>query len=142
MFYALTHFKYFSGPPKYFTCNWASAKQSVIKLEALNPAIAATGHGKPMEGAELKTELANLASHFDTLAVPAEGRYVNEPAVTNEDGVMYLPPATEKISAVVKVLGVTLAIASIGLLIYQQLKQKKEPVVNNKLTDMLKFQYN
>jgi hypothetical protein len=93
-----------------------------------------------MEGEELQRELANLASHFDTLAVPAEGRYVNEPAVTNENGVMYLPPPTEKISAIVKVIGVTLAIASVGLLIYQQVKPKKTPVP--KLTDMMKFQYN
>jgi glyoxylase-like metal-dependent hydrolase (beta-lactamase superfamily II) len=138
--YALTHMKHLSGPPKYYTCNWASAKQSVIRLQALHPEIAATGHGKPMHGEELRNELEELVNHFDTMAVPAEGRYVNEPAVTNEQGVMYLPPATEKISAIVKVLGVTLAIASVGLIIFQQLNKKPQPV--SKLRDMLKFQYN
>jgi len=132
--------KHLSGPPKYFTCNWASAKQSVIRLEALKPEIAATGHGKPMHGEELKSELARLATHFDELAMPQEGRYVNEPAVTNENGVMYVPPATEKVSAIVKALGVTLAIVSVGLLIFQQVNKRKKPEA--RLTDTLKFQYN
>jgi glyoxylase-like metal-dependent hydrolase (beta-lactamase superfamily II) len=139
--YSLTNMKQLSGPPKYLTCNWASAKQSVMKLEALNPEVAATGHGKPMAGAELRSELRKLVSEFETTAIPSEGRYVHEPAVTNENGVVFLPPATEKITAVVKVLSVTLAIASIALIIYQQTtKRKKKPV--EKLADMLKLQYN
>jgi glyoxylase-like metal-dependent hydrolase (beta-lactamase superfamily II) len=139
-FNALTFNKKLSGPPKYLTINWASAKQSVLKLEALRPEIAATGHGKPMEGEELRSELAKLVNNFDAIAVPAQGRYVNEPAVTNEQGVMYLPPATDKLSAIVKVLGVTLAIASVGFLIYKQVTKKKSP--ERKLTDMMKFQLN
>lgn len=141
---ALSGAKNLSGPPKYLTCNWASAKQSVIKLEALKPEIAATGHGQPMSGEELKTQLSNLSTHFDDLAIPAEGRYVNEPAVTNEQGVVFIPPATtDKVSAVVKVIGVTLAIASVAFLIYQQTKKpKKEQPVAPKMADLLKLQYN
>ena len=112
-----------------------------MRLESLHPEIAATGHGKPMMGEELRSELSNLVTHFDEVAIPAHGRYVNEPAVTNENGVLFLPPAVDnKLSAIVKVLGVTLAIASIALLIYQQTKKKKAPEV--KLADLLKFQYN
>jgi len=139
--YALTHMKHFSGPPKYFTCNWASAKQSVMRLEGLNPEIAATGHGKPMRGEELRTEIRKLVSAFERLAVPAEGRYVNEPAVTNENGIVFLPPATEKLSAVIKVLGITLAVASVALFFYQQTRKKKNQPLTQ-LTDMLKLQYN
>lgn len=138
--YALSHLKHLSGPPKYFTCNWASAKQSVMKLEGLNPEVAATGHGKPMQGEELRTELRSLVSNFDQVAMPSEGRYVNEPAVTNENGVQFLPPATEKLTAVIKVLGVTLAIASVALIIFQQTQKKKSKMPE--LTDLLKFQYN
>ena len=140
--YAVTHLKKLSGPPKYFTCNWASAKQSVIKLAALNPEVVATGHGKPMEGEELRTELANLVTEFDRVALPVEGRYVNEPAVTNENGVVYLPPDTDKVTAVVKVLGVTLAIAAVAMVIFQQTQKtnKKESVPD--LKNMLKHQYN
>lgn len=139
-FHALSGTEHLSGPPKYFTCNWASAKQSVLKLEALRPEIAATGHGKPMNGEELRHALSKLSSDFDKVALPAEGRYVNEPAVTNENGVVYLPPSTEKISAVVKVLGVTLAIASVAMLVYNEAIRKPER--RRKLTEMMSYQDN
>src|SRR5690606_6831759 len=50
--HALTFMPAMSGPPKYFTCNWASAKLSVLKLAALDPEVVATGHGLPMSGEE------------------------------------------------------------------------------------------
>jgi glyoxylase-like metal-dependent hydrolase (beta-lactamase superfamily II) len=138
--HSLASTKCLSGPPKYLTCNWASAKQSVVKLEGLNAEIAATGHGKPMRGEELRAEMRQLAANFDEVAVPAFGRYVKEPAVTNQDGVQYLPPATEKITALIKVLGVTLAIASVALVIFQQTQKAKTR--REKLTEVLKMQYN
>jgi glyoxylase-like metal-dependent hydrolase (beta-lactamase superfamily II) len=118
--YALSHLKHLSGPPKYFTCNWASAKQSVMKLAALEPEVAATGHGKPMRGQELRMELHNLAGKFDQLAMPATGRYVNEPAVTNEQGIVFLPKAPETNMALVKVLGISLAVLTIGVMLFQR----------------------
>jgi glyoxylase-like metal-dependent hydrolase (beta-lactamase superfamily II) len=84
--------KILSGPPKYFTYNWAVAKTSVYKLRKLRPAIAATGHGKPMYGQELTEGLENLLSNFEDLAVPGHGRYVNKPARANKKGVLYVPP--------------------------------------------------
>ncbi|QMV44812.1 MBL fold metallo-hydrolase [Cohnella cholangitidis] len=65
-----------SGPPKYFTTDWTSARQSVIKLEALKPAIAVTGHGMPMSGQTLSKNLRRLVSDFDSIAMPSEGKYV------------------------------------------------------------------
>jgi glyoxylase-like metal-dependent hydrolase (beta-lactamase superfamily II) len=85
--------KIISGPPKYFTPNWTAAKTSVIKLNNLNPAIAATGHGKPMYGKELTKGLNKLVENFDTVAIPAYGRYVDKPAKTNKKGVLYVPPS-------------------------------------------------
>ncbi len=126
--YALSGMKHLSGPPKYFTCNWASAELSVIKLAALDPEIAATGHGKTMRGEELRGALKNLSLHFKAAALPEEGRYVNEPAVTNENGVMYLPPPTEKLNRLAKVLGISLAIASVALIIYQQSRQRRNGI--------------
>src|SRR5690606_17232966 len=126
--YALSGMTHLSGPPKYFTCNWASAELSVIKLAALDPEIAATGHGKTMSGQELRGALKNLSTHFKTDAIPEEGRYVNEPAVTNEQGVMYLPPPTEKLNRLAKVLGISIAIASVALIIYQQSRQKRNGI--------------
>lgn len=134
--YTLGNIKHLSGPPKYFTCNWASAELSVNKLAALDPEIAATGHGRPMRGEELRGALKNLSRHFKTVAIPVEGRYVNEPAITSEKGVLYLPPPTLKMTRLAKILGISIAVASVGLLIYQQVRQnsgpKSEP--NKKLT--------
>lgn len=124
-FHALAFTKILSGPPKYFTCNWASAKQSALKIMGLNPEILAAGHGKPMEGEELRTALNELTTHFDEMAVPSTGRYVNEPAVTNENGVMYLPPSTDKVTAVIKAVSVTVAIAGVAWLIFNQLSKSE-----------------
>jgi glyoxylase-like metal-dependent hydrolase (beta-lactamase superfamily II) len=142
--YALSHMKYLSGPPKYFTCNWASAKQSVLKLAGLNPEVAATGHGKPMRGDELRSELNSLASNFDRVAVPESGRYVNEPALTNERGIVSLPKAPEKHTALVTVLGVSLAVLAIGFVVYQQARKKKNVVteLKPKVADLFQMSYN
>lgn len=138
--YQLGSIKHLSGPPKYFTCNWASAELSVIKLAALDPEVAATGHGKTMRGEELRGALKNLSTHFKQLALPEEGRYLNEPAVTNEQGVLYLPPPTERMSGLAKILGLSIAVASIALLIYQQTRQRKN--VSGSVPKELKAQYN
>jgi glyoxylase-like metal-dependent hydrolase (beta-lactamase superfamily II) len=127
--FALSGMKHLSGPPKYFTCNWGAAELSVIKLAALDPDIAATGHGVVMRGEELRGALKGLSSHFKTLAVPEEGRYVNEPAVANDQGVLYLPPVTEKMKRVARVLGISLALASVALLVYRQTRHRS-PSVN------------
>ncbi|CAM3748878.1 MULTISPECIES: MBL fold metallo-hydrolase [Paenibacillus] len=66
------------GPPMYFTPDWDAARESVRRLEALNPALAVTGHGVPMSGDELSVSLKRLARDFDELAVPEQGRYVEE----------------------------------------------------------------
>ncbi|WP_400194092.1 MBL fold metallo-hydrolase [Hymenobacter sp. B81] len=80
------------GPPRYFTCDWHQARHSVELLAALKPNVAATGHGIPMRGAALQRELNELAQHFDELAVPAHGRYVPQPAIADETGVVSVPP--------------------------------------------------
>ena len=64
------------GPPSYFTPDWAAARASVEELVRLDPAIAATGHGTPLRGEKLQRGLAQLAAHFDSLAIPRHGRYV------------------------------------------------------------------
>jgi glyoxylase-like metal-dependent hydrolase (beta-lactamase superfamily II) len=65
-----------SGPPKYFTTDWESARESVKTLESLNPQIAITGHGFPMTGKELTEQLGRLSRDFDKMAIPEHGRYV------------------------------------------------------------------
>lgn len=66
-----------NGPPVYLTTDWKAAKQSVEKLAKLEPSIAVTGHGLPLSGDELTEGLNYLVLHFDTVAKPAYGKYVN-----------------------------------------------------------------
>ena len=80
------------GPPKYFTYNWRSAESSVKVLASLEPEIVATGHGKPMAGATMRAGLHELAKNFQKVAMPTYGRYLNEPALVNNQGVQYSPP--------------------------------------------------
>lgn len=81
------------GPPAYFTSDWQEARRSVETLAALQPAVVATGHGLPMRGAEMLQALQTLARAFDRIAVPAQGRYVRQPALTDARGVVSIPPA-------------------------------------------------
>lgn len=92
-FDALTQRLVLSGPPRYFTYDWKAAEQSVKKLAALQPVIAATGHGKPMQGTSMQEALQALGEQFKEKAVPSNGRYVAQPAIVNAAGVEYVPPA-------------------------------------------------
>lgn len=89
---ALTQRPEIHGPPAYFTPDWHSARRSVEHLAALEPWRVATGHGPPLEGEEMLEGLRRLARDFDRLAVPQRGRYVRQPAVADEEGVVSLPP--------------------------------------------------
>ncbi|MDQ3536441.1 MAG: MBL fold metallo-hydrolase, partial [Bacteroidota bacterium] len=100
----MTQKKKLKGPPFYFTCDWEVAKDSVIKLRGLNPEVGATGHGVPMRGEELKQGLKDLTDNFEILGMPSSGRYVKEPAITNEQGVTYLPPAKIKNGTIATVI--------------------------------------
>jgi len=65
------------GPPRYLTTDWEAAKHSVEKLVKLNPSIALTGHGFPMYGKDLDEGLKYLVDHFDSVAIPDYGKYIN-----------------------------------------------------------------
>jgi glyoxylase-like metal-dependent hydrolase (beta-lactamase superfamily II) len=80
------------GPPMYYTPDWESSRTSVQKLAALEPELVVTGHGPAMRGPEMRRALQILASEFDEVAVPRQGRYVGAPAQANESGVTSIPP--------------------------------------------------
>ena len=80
------------GPPAYFTPDWPAARRSAERLAALEPETAATGHGPAMRGADLRRGLDRLVREFGRRAVPAHGRYVGAPAVTDAGGVVSVPP--------------------------------------------------
>lgn len=79
LYQVLTQHQELSGPPRYFTFDWANARDSVRRLSELAPSVAMTGHGRPMSGEALARDLADLAENFETLAVPAHGRSVEDP---------------------------------------------------------------
>jgi glyoxylase-like metal-dependent hydrolase (beta-lactamase superfamily II) len=137
---ALSGASHLSGPPKYMTPNWAAAKMSVMKLAALDAEIVATGHGKPMQGEEMRIELNNLSRHFDKLAVPDYGRYVNEPALTNENGLVSVPAAVENVPMAVKTVGVALGLLAIGFIAYQQIKRVRESESSFEIAEALQLQ--
>jgi glyoxylase-like metal-dependent hydrolase (beta-lactamase superfamily II) len=106
------------GPPAYYTSDWGAAHHSVERLLDLNPQVAATGHGLPMQGEQLTRQLEHLVHDFWTVAVPQHGRYVHQPAITDEQGVISVPPAPD--NAVPKVLAATglVALAGVALVMY------------------------
>jgi glyoxylase-like metal-dependent hydrolase (beta-lactamase superfamily II) len=111
------------GPPAYFTSDWRAAQRSVQKLAHLRPLVVATGHGMPMHGSAMQFNLRALADHFDELAIPSSGRYVKQPAYTNERGVVSLPP--DPLPAKLATLGLaTLAGIAVAALIRQTLKKR------------------
>lgn len=80
------------GPPAFYTMDWDAAQLSVGRLADLQPNVVACGHGMPMDGPEVLSALEYLAENFDEVARPRRGRYVHAPAVTNENGVVSVPP--------------------------------------------------
>ena len=90
-----------------FICDWTAAEHSVEKLAALRPAALAAGHGLPLKGSHLASELQDFAQTF---AAPAYGRYVAAPAITDERGVDWLPPRPPD-TAPALVLGIGAALA-------------------------------
>ena len=76
-------------PPTYYTCDWDSAYDSVQRLAELEPEVIAAGHGEPMSGREATDGLKRLAREWPA---PTHGRYVHRPAMTDESGIVYLPP--------------------------------------------------
>jgi glyoxylase-like metal-dependent hydrolase (beta-lactamase superfamily II) len=80
------------GPPAYFTPDWDSARLSVATLLSLAPEVAATGHGIPMHGEELRHQLERLAVNFNAESRPKTGRYAHQPAIADASGVRSVPP--------------------------------------------------
>ncbi|MFL6584024.1 MAG: MBL fold metallo-hydrolase [Chthoniobacterales bacterium] len=77
-----------AGAP--FNTNWEATVKSVRQLAKLRPNVAACGHGIPRSENDLPVRMESFAERFRP---PAHGRYVSEPARTDESGVISLPPA-------------------------------------------------
>ncbi|WP_288585032.1 MULTISPECIES: MBL fold metallo-hydrolase [Lysinibacillus] len=77
LYKVITQTKEISGPPQYFTTDWLAARASIEKLAILKPSVAITGHGLPMKGEELTSNLKKLVDDFEQIALPKQGKYLN-----------------------------------------------------------------
>jgi glyoxylase-like metal-dependent hydrolase (beta-lactamase superfamily II) len=118
-----TQKKYICGPPKYFTPDWGSAIRSVKTLAALEPSVIATGHGQAMYGEEARKELHKLVREFWKIGLPADGRYVQEAASFDKDGVpVHIPKAK---GTMLKKIAIAATLFAIGYLISRQKKNAR-----------------
>ncbi|WP_448961621.1 MBL fold metallo-hydrolase [Larkinella arboricola] len=99
------------GPPAYFTFDWEASKRSIQKLAALNPTAAGTGHGKAIHGIQLPQLLEDLIHNFEKREVPKGGRYVKQPAHTDEQGIVDMPPPVS--FHVARALGIGLIVGTV-----------------------------
>ena len=72
-----------------FISDWQQYRQSVVDLAELSPSVLASGHGIPLTHGEVASDLERFSKTFPA---PPRGRYVAEPAHTDERGVDWLPP--------------------------------------------------
>lgn len=76
-------------PPAPMTPDWQAAERSAQQLAALRPRVVAAGHGIPMAGDTVTAKMDAFVRHFP---VPRHGRYVGNPVVADETGVVRVPP--------------------------------------------------
>jgi len=114
-----------SRPPAFLTCDWQKAHESVERLADLAPRVLAAGHGIPMSGAEAMEQLQALVEQFP---IPEKGRYANEPARADENGITYLPPpVSDPLPKVAAGIGVAAAAAGVtAALVARSRKVKRE----------------
>jgi glyoxylase-like metal-dependent hydrolase (beta-lactamase superfamily II) len=79
-----------SRPSPPFTFDWETTRKSIGKLVDLEPKVAAAGHGLPIAGDRVASELRGFIEGFSP---PRRGRYVGSPPVAGEEGVEKLPPS-------------------------------------------------
>jgi glyoxylase-like metal-dependent hydrolase (beta-lactamase superfamily II) len=122
----ITEKEEFCSPPKPFTSDWQAAKRSINLLAALEPNVVAAGHGNPISGADTARRLKEYAYNFEP---PRKGRYVNNPAIADESGVIALPPPVTD--------HVKIAIASItaGIIITAFARQSQKQKINKTLNE-------
>lgn len=102
----------FCRPPAPFTTDWQAARRSVELLAELEPNAVGAGHGQPILGANTARRLKEFARNFQP---PAHGRYVNNPAICDESGVLAVPPpATDYVKIAAGTAAAALIIAALS----------------------------
>jgi glyoxylase-like metal-dependent hydrolase (beta-lactamase superfamily II) len=126
-------------PPAYFTIDWYAARRSVKALAELQPEVLATGHGKPLRGAEMRQQLQELADNFVQIGVPNRGRYIGLPAEADETGITKVPPA--QASPVPKVAAGA-AVVVVGFLLWKRSRRSDGSRPDEKVQTVLRLKPN
>ncbi len=116
----VTEKREFCNPPAPFTPDWNAARKSVELLATLEPKTVAAGHGQPISGADTAERLKFFAANFRS---PAHGRYIPQPAIADETGIVGLPPPVADPVRQVLIGG---AIAAGGAIAFGLLKRRKK----------------
>ncbi len=113
-----------AGAP--FNYDWEKCRQSVRTLADLQPAAIGCGHGPVIKGPEAAAGLRKLADNYQ---LPAQGRYLSEPALTDANGVAHLPPKpADELPRKAAALGAGMLLASAAwLLVGGRRKKRKHP---------------
>ena len=105
------------------TYDWIAARHSTELLAGLRPYTIGAGHGIPMSGPRLADQLSEFA---DAYIAPLHGRYVPEPAITDENGIEYLPPPVpDPLPRNAAVAGILAGAVGTGLLIGARGRRKR-----------------
>ncbi|WP_151087828.1 MBL fold metallo-hydrolase [Hymenobacter baengnokdamensis] len=111
-----------AGAP--FNYDWQQCRQSVATLADLEPAAIGCGHGPVITGPEAAAGLRRLADNYQ---LPAQGRYLHEPARTDASGVEHLPPPVEdKLPRQAAALGAGLLLAGATWLLAGGRRKRKK----------------
>ncbi len=115
----LTEKPEFCRPPAPFTPDWNQARKSVEFLASLAPETVAAGHGQTISSADTAEKLKSFAADFQP---PTHGRYIPQPAIADETGIVSLPPPTPDPVRQMLIGG---AIVAGGALAFGLLKRKR-----------------
>ncbi len=89
---------------------------------------------------EMRNSLNKLSSKFEEKGVPRHGRYVNEPAVGDENGVQYIPPGQQQIpSSFIKAAVVTASL-TLALIIIIRNRNRRRAFRNGLYLSELEFE--
>ncbi len=105
-----------------FNYDWDATRISVGQLADLEAVTIAAGHGEPISGADTPQRLRDFSSNFTP---PAQGRYVETPAIADENGIVFLPPKpADDFAKNFAAVGGVAAVLTLGA---QVLKRRKSP---------------
>ena len=102
-----------------FICDWGNYARSLRRVADLEPQTLACGHGVPMKGDGMVDQLKAFTRAF---VPPPRGRYVREPARTDERGVDSLPP--KPADPLPWVLGAGVAGLALALALYPRAEKR------------------